>query len=797
MRERDLKALEFDKVIHLVMELCASEPGRAATAELRPSVEVEEVRRRLGATAEMVELRSHAGSIPISEFVDQRPYLLAAARAGAILGGETLVKVRDFIVGSRHVGGFLRSRVERYAQVAALVHNLLAPKELADAMLGALADDGAILDDASPELKRLRSRLRDERAELEVRLLRSLNASGMESFVSDYIVTIRNRRFVLPMKLNYSERFEGIVQDRSVSGETLFVEPMWAVELNNRLMMLEREAEAEETRILARLTAMVGGYAPELQLTFDAMVALDALNARALFAERFRCVEPQLVDEGIDFIGARHPLLMTSGRDVIPIDVKIGAGQHGIVISGPNTGGKTVALKTVGLLSLMAQAGMLIPALPGSKATVFRSVFADIGDEQSIESNLSSFSGHIANLSEIIRSLVEPALVILDEPGAGTDPAEGAALAIGLMNHLGTRRCMLAIATHSTAVKLHAYSQAGFEAAAVDFDAEHLAPLYRLKPHTIGQSYGLAVARRLGLPEEIIRAAEQSMGAGTIELTDALKRLDAERAKLNAQIEKLREREASLARVEDEAIADAEKTRERAELERKRLRAEVAELIEELRRDGATLMDDLKTRAKSRTDLKGFITKAAAKLESLAPAAEAALGIRRAAQGGRQCRGRRHPRRIDRARSESRGDKPRWPANRSGTGAPAQVVGERDGKSTCAGQGRDRYLQRRGRGGDRVELDRDANDGCAAQARGISRHCIPDESCGGANRARNRFRCAQESGGGISRHLAVLRIVSRCRTASRRRRRNDRADEFVTTGASALRRRCTAGRSRF
>ena len=620
MRERDLKALEFDKVIHLVMDLCASEPGREATAELRPSIDPAEVQRRLTATAEMVELRSHAGSIPISEFTDQRPYLLAAARAGAILGGEALVKVRDFIVGSRHVSGFLRSRVERFPRVAALVQNLLAPKELADAMLTALADDGTILDDASPELKRLRSRLRDERAELETRLLRSLNASGMESFVSDYIVTIRNRRFVLPMKLNYSERFEGIVQDRSVSGETLFVEPMWAVELNNRLMMLEREAEAEETRILAQLTAMVGGYAPELQLTFDAMVALDALNARALFAERFRCVEPQLVDEGIDFIGARHPLLMTSGRDVIPIDVKIGAGQRGIVISGPNTGGKTVALKTVGLLSLMAQAGMLIPALAGSKATVFRSVFADIGDEQSIESNLSSFSGHIANLSEIIRSLEEPALVILDEPGAGTDPAEGAALAIGLMNHLGTRRCMLAIATHSTAVKLHAYSQAGFEAAAVDFDAEHLAPLYRLKPHTIGQSYGLAVARRLGLPEEIIRAAEQSMGTGTVELSDSLKRLDAERAKLNAQLEKLRERELNLAQTEQDVLQRAEKTHERAELERKRLRAEVADLIEELRRDGAALMDDLKTRAKSRTDLKGFITKASSKLESLAPA---------------------------------------------------------------------------------------------------------------------------------------------------------------------------------
>src|SRR5258708_32035622 len=247
-----------------------------------------------------------------------------------------------------------------------------------------------------------------------------------------------------------------------------------------------------------------------------------------------------------------------------------------------------------------------------------------MGDEQSMEWNLSSFSGHIANLSEIIKSLAEPALLILDEPGAGTDPAEGAALAIGLMNHLGTRRCMLAIATHSTAVKLHAYSQAGFEASAVDCDADRLVPLYRLKPHTIGQSYGLAVARRLGLPEEIIRAAEQSMGAGSIELTEALKRLDAERANLNAEAEKLRAREARMAEAERDAIEAAEKARQRAEYERKKLRAEGAELIVEMRRDGAALMDELKSRSKSRTDLKGFITRSAAKLEKLTP--EAGIG---------------------------------------------------------------------------------------------------------------------------------------------------------------------------
>ena len=624
MRDRDLKAFEYDKVLALVTEFAASEPGREMLAALRPATHPDEVHERLRTSAEMVELREHSGSVPIGEFSDQRSLLLAASRVGAILDGVSLVQVREFVVTARTAEGFLRSRVERFPHVAAFTQNLLAPKELADALLRALGDDGSLLDDASPELKRLRTRLRDERAELEARLLRSLSSSGMEPFVSDSVVTLRNRRFVLPLKLNYSERLEGIVQDRSVSGETLFVEPMWAVELNNRLMMLEREVEAEETRILAQLTAMVGGYAEELGLTFDALVALDALNARAKFAQRYSCIEPQIVEDGIEFIAARHPLLTTSGREVVPIDVRIAPGQRGLVISGPNTGGKTVALKTLGLFSLMAQAGLLIPALTGSKAMVFSSVFADIGDEQSIAANLSSFSGHIANLSEILRLLEEPALVILDEPGAGTDPAEGSALAIGLMNHLGARRCLVAIATHSTAVKLHAYSRAGFDAAAVDFDPEHLAPLYRLKPHTIGQSYGIAVARRLGLPAAVIQAAQDAMGEGSAELSEALNKLEDERTRLAEETEKLQQRERSLWEQEREAREAAEKARARLETERTRLRSEVADLINDLRREGGDLIAELKTRAKTRPDLTAFITRAAEKLQQALPREEAA-----------------------------------------------------------------------------------------------------------------------------------------------------------------------------
>lgn len=623
MRERDLRALEFHKVIALVAAMAASEPGRAAVEAMRPADEPAEVAARLRAAAEMVELRGHAGALPMGEFADQRAVLLAAAREGAVLDGASLVKARDFVLAARHVAAFMRSRVERLPHLAALAQNLVAPKELADAMLGALADDGGLLDEASPQLARLRERLRGERVELEARLMRSLSAPGMEPFVSDYLVTVRNHRFVLPLKLNYAERMEGIVQDRSVSGETLFVEPMWAVELNNRLMMLERDVEAEEHRILEHLTAMIRGYGAELRMTFEAMVALDALNACARFAERFRCLEPAIGEGGqggLELIEARHPLLVAGGREVVPIDVRIAPGMQGIVISGPNTGGKTVALKTIGLLALMAQAGLLIPAREGSRLTVFRSVFADIGDEQSIEANLSSFAAHIVNLREMAGAMREPALVILDEPGEGTDPVEGAALAIGLMTWLGRRRCLVAIATHTAAIKLHAYSRAGYEAAAVDFDAEHLQPLYRLKSHTIGQSYGLAVAERLGLPGEIVAAARDAMPAGTAELERVLKLLEEERAKLHGEVERLREQERAAAGRAAEAEDKLERALRRTEAERARVAAEGRELVVELRRESAALAEEIRAGRKARREMGALAARAAAQVERIAPA---------------------------------------------------------------------------------------------------------------------------------------------------------------------------------
>jgi DNA mismatch repair protein MutS2 len=372
---------------------------------------------------------------------------------------------------------------------------------------------------------------------------------------------VRNNRFVVPVKAGAATQVAGVVQDRSASGETLFIEPLFAIELNNRLLLARKEEEVEELRLLMLLTAQVGAVRHDLGTALTALAELDRLSAGAAFARRFGCTAPRLADDAVDLRAARHPELLLTGRAVTPIDIRLTEGRRALILSGPNTGGKSVALKTLGLLTALAHAGILIPAADGSMVPFVTGVFTDLGDDQSIERNLSTFSSHVVNLAEIFASLAPPALVLLDEPGVGTDPDAGAALAVALIHRLLDTGVLVAAATHYAPVKLYALNEPRVQLAAVEIDRVRFAPRYRLLYGSLGESLGLAMARGLGLPPSVLADAETRRTASARELADAIARLEESRR-----------------RHEDEYQAAAEERRALAETER-----EQARLLDELR----------------------------------------------------------------------------------------------------------------------------------------------------------------------------------------------------------------------
>ena len=457
-----------------------------------------------------------------------------------------------------------------------------------------LDERGALKDEASPELRALRRRLRTLSGEIEQRLQQVLRSSQAKDVVADTYITIRNNRFVIPVRPNFQSRLPGIVQDRSGSGETLFIEPLFAVELNNRLLLARKEMEAEEHRLFLWLTDLVREETPQLESVFVTLTEVDVLHANALFARKYRGSKPLLGGSEVRLRTARHPLLLATGKPVTAIDILIPDGKCGLVITGPNTGGKTAALKTLGLLCLMAQSGMLIPAQEESRLPLFCGIFADIGDAQSLEQSLSTFSAHVRNVAEILDNVTAPALVLFDEPGGGTDPIEGGALACGLLKHLKALGVHVAASTHLTPVKLFALADGDYQVAAVSFDLDTLTPHYQLSYNTVGQSLGLPMAKRLGLPEEVCAAAEATLTTEERQFSQALVQLEEVRSAL--------ERDRAQAAV-DRAEAEALRARHQAllaEVEEKRRRvwneaaAEAKLMLRQVRDEGREIVASLR-----------------------------------------------------------------------------------------------------------------------------------------------------------------------------------------------------------
>lgn len=595
MRERDLHILEFDKVLSLLAACALSNAGREACLALRPQITLDRVEAESERTWQFFRLLEAYLSFPLRQFPDIRPALRLAAHEGAVLEAQKLLEILDVIVLSRTLFTFFHHLTLEYEQLADLPTRLLSLPLLEETLHRCLMESGQLKDEASPELYVLRRRARALADEIEQRLQHLLRAPEMREVIADHYITLRNNRFVIPVRASRHSRLPGIVQDRSGSGETLFLEPLFAVELNNRLLLTKKEEETEERRVLLRLTALVRGERSQLEKVFTTLTEIDVLHAKALLARKHHCSKPCFGGTEVRLRAARHPLLFANDKPVVPIDLLIPVGKNGLIITGPNTGGKTVALKTLGLLCLMAQSGLLIPAEEDSRLPLFRGIFADIGDPQSLEQSLSTFAAHMQNLADILHGLSAPALVLFDEPGGGTDPVEGGALACGVLTYLKACGAIVVATTHLTPVKLFALSEESYQVAAVEFDLDTLTPHYRLHYNTIGLSLGLSIARRLGVPEEACTAAETSLSQESRQLFQAIAKLDAMSAGL--------ERERTIAATEREQ-ATALRLRQQAlvtELEEKRLLvqetlAEAKLLVQRLRQEGREVITNLRKR---------------------------------------------------------------------------------------------------------------------------------------------------------------------------------------------------------
>ncbi|KQB92262.1 Endonuclease MutS2 [Geobacillus sp. PA-3] len=561
MQQKMLRILEFDKVKEQLAEHASSALGLEKIAALVPSSDLDEVAVWLEETDEAAAVLRLRGYVPLDGVVDIRSHLKRAA-IGGVLSPIELLEVAATAAASRQMKQLIMSLHDEHgglARLADYADELAEVPALEEDIRRSIDDHGEVLDTASDRLRSLRGQIRAAEARIREKLESIIRSPSAQKRLSDAIITIRNDRYVIPVKQEYRGAYGGIVHDQSASGATLFIEPQVVVELNNALREARAKEKQEIERILRELSAKVAEHDEPLKRAVEALAHFDFLFAKAKYARRLQAAKPAVNNRGyLRFLQARHPLI--DQDKAVPNDIVLGGDYTTIVITGPNTGGKTVTLKTVGLLTIMAQAGLFIPAADGSEAAVFRSVFADIGDEQSIEQSLSTFSSHMVNIVDILRHVDEESLVLFDELGAGTDPQEGAALAIAILDEVHGRGARTVATTHYPELKAYGYNRPGVVNASVEFDTETLRPTYKLLIGIPGRSNAFDISRRLGLDERIIERAKVQVSAESHSVENMIASL--ERSKKQAE--------------EDEARAHS--AREEAE----RLRAEWEQKLEEL-----------------------------------------------------------------------------------------------------------------------------------------------------------------------------------------------------------------------
>ncbi|PKH11449.1 endonuclease MutS2 [Planomicrobium sp. MB-3u-38] len=595
--ERALKTLEFYKIRDEVARYCTSSLGKNHIDKLVPSVEIREVEQLLAEMDEAAQVLRVKNNVPMGGIFDVRMHA-RRAQIGGSLSPVELMEVSSTIRASRILRQFFEAiREEGDIQIPLFLEkkeSMPILTQLEHDINACIDDNGGVLDSASPALRSIRQQLRSQESRVRERLESLVRGKNAAKMLSDSIVTIRNDRFVIPVKQEYRSHYGGIIHDQSSSGQTLFIEPDAVVQANNEVRRLKMKEKEEIDRILQMLSAQVQEVAHDIFVMVEVLGEIDMIFAKAKYGSANKCSKPAMNTEGyINLKKARHPLIPKD--EVVANDIEFGRDITAIVITGPNTGGKTVTLKTVGLCTLMAQAGLPVPALDGSELAVFDQIFADIGDEQSIEQSLSTFSSHMVNIVDILTKFDENSLVIFDELGAGTDPQEGAALAISLLDEVHGRGARVIATTHYPELKAYGYNRPGVANASVEFNVETLSPTYRLLIGVPGRSNAFEISKRLGLPEHIITHAQSFTGTDSRQVDSMIASLeksrreseqDAERSsEVLKESEKLKEElAAQLKQYEQKKEQLEEKAREKARKIVDQARAEAEEVISDLRK---------------------------------------------------------------------------------------------------------------------------------------------------------------------------------------------------------------------
>lgn len=581
MEKRVLKTLEYDKILAMLKERASCCISRELVDTMEPSGDFDTVERELKLTAEAETLFYKTGRSPVDDFPDMR-HCLERMHAALFLSTGELLGIASCLKAARIAKDILANEVGEESYLYNLAGLLITHRSAEEEINRCIINEDEIFDGASPALARIRRAMRLANEKVREKLNSMIRSTAYQKYLQEPIITIRNGRFVIPVKQEYRQQVPGLIHDQSSSGATLFIEPSAVVELGNEYKKLLAEEANEIERILTELTAMLAPYADEIREDLNIMGQIDLVFAKAKLSRELNAVMPRLNRNNyVRIVRGRHPLIPADR--VVPIDIWIGKDYRSLIITGPNTGGKTVTLKIVGLFALMVQSGIFVPANEGSEFPVFEHIYADIGDEQSIEQSLSTFSSHMKNIVGILDKADENSLVLLDELGAGTDPIEGAALAMSILEELNDRHCICVSTTHYSEIKAFAMTHEGMENASMEFDIDRLCPTYRLYIGIPGKSNAFEISSRLGLPSSIIDKAKSFLKGEDVRFEDIISSAQSQR--------RIAEEERKMA---EEARAELEKLRADAERERKKLDEDRNRLQAKAKEDAKRIVADTK-----------------------------------------------------------------------------------------------------------------------------------------------------------------------------------------------------------